>query len=104
MLNDQDFLDDKLATGQHNIRRHSPIPVDPLSGVCTGVSEDEKVSKDELVKSDVKDLQTKGTGCLIHNGHKENKSQRILIESGRKPVWPIIKKMMLCCNKKIQIK
>ena len=43
-LNDQDSLDDKLATGQHAIRRHSPIPVDPLSGVYTGLSEDEKGS------------------------------------------------------------
>ena len=83
-LNDQDSLDDKLATGQHAIRRHSPIPVDPLSGVCTGVSEDEKVSKDELVKSDVEELQTNEKVCLIHNGQKENKSQRILIKSGRK--------------------
>ena len=83
-LNDQDSLDDKLATGQHAIRRHSPIPVDPLSGVYTGLSEDEKGSKDELVKSDVKELQTNEKVCLIHNGQKENKSQRILIKSGRK--------------------
>ena len=83
-LNDQDCLDDKLATGQHAIRRHSPVPVDPLSGVYTGLSKDVRASKVELVKSDVKDLQTNGTSCLIHYGQKENKSQMIVIKSGRK--------------------
>ena len=83
-LNDHNCLDDNLAKGQHTIRRHSPVPVDPLSGVYTGLSEDEKVPKDELFKSDVKDLHANEKVCLIHTGHKEDISQRILVKSGRK--------------------
>ena len=83
-LNDHNCFEDKLATGQLAIRRHSPIPVDPLSGVYTGFSEEQKVSKDKLLKSDVKDVHRNEKVCLIHTGHKEDNSQRISIKSGRK--------------------
>ena len=83
-----DHEEDKPAIGQPP--RHSPIPVDPHSGVYTGLKEDEDTTEEEKNITEMNDANKTINDCenKIKDGPNINNSHSKIVEkTGLKEEW-----------------